>query len=95
MRESSSRQSYLNMNPSYEDLEGKHVRLRDYQTFPEVGTRVVYFRNRKKANWLEHSVCWGKDGDDGRFKKAMLDLIGYGKEMDFILSVVQSKGVVL
>lgn len=48
----------------------------------------MYLRNRKKVNWLEYSVCWGKDGDDGRFKKVMLDFIGYGKEMDFILSVV-------
>lgn len=51
----------MNRNHSYEDLEGEHLRLRQWQLSPEVGTSSVSLRNKKKACGLEWLCTGGRE----------------------------------
>lgn len=88
---------HLSKNHSYEDLEGEHFRLREQQIFPEVGRNQfsVFKKQEESSGWS--SVCWGKVGGNGSWdlKRSCWTSLDMVKKQILILSVVESKGIVL
>lgn len=76
-------------------FRGDQLQLREEQIFPEVGTSLMCLRNRNKACGMENSMCWKGRRlmiVKNKAKKVMLDLVGHGKEIDFVPGVVESSG---
>lgn len=88
---------HLSKNHTYEDLGGEHFRLREQQIFPEVSrNQFSVFKKQEESTGLS-SVCWEKVGDNGSWdlKRSCWTSLDMVNKCFLILSVVESKGIVL